>query len=381
MSEEQIVAKSLECPAKGLGPVKLGEMSLEKVRELHKQLCPERDERGEDKFKMVREILSAKRREQREKRRTKVLLEPVVEFPPEAAPAPEPAAAPAQESAEKSVFREGGPKLRVVSLNSLGLRMNDEEARDRWLQASHELAELADVIFLSELTPGSLKINLPMFKDALGDGWCLVVSEGSAGGANGKKIEHHACLTKTPIFVSDNHTVKALQSARQDYGVFVVKLGGHQLTRDGASVNVVISSVHMPPAKRAAARDAQLMRLLTLYPHQSALRHEVPFSMQAAKEARRPYAAHVIIGDFNRHPAEVFEQRPSLAQQWNVLIPRGCSTSAGGHNLDNVIVSKDAQELLRVSWDVIRPRELANSRQSIKGISDHCAICLELSSF
>ena len=380
MSEEQIVAKSIECPAKGLGPVKLGEMSLEKVRELHKQLCPE-TERSEDKSKMVREILSAKRREQREKRRTKVLLEPVVEFPPEAAPAPEPAAEPAREPAETPVFEKGQTKLRVVSFNTLGLRMNDDESRDRWLAAAHELSEVADVIFLSELTPGALKINLPMFKDALGDGWGLIVSEGSAGGANGKKIEHHACLTKTPIFVSDNHTVKALQGARQDYGVFVVKLGGHQLTRGGKAVDVVISSVHMPPAKRAATRDAQLLKLLTLYPHQSALRHEVPFTVQGSKDARRQHAAHVIIGDFNRHPAELIEQRPSLAEQWRILVPRSCSTSAGGGSLDNIIISKDAQELLRVSWDVIRPRELANSRQSIKGISDHCALCIELSSF
>lgn len=380
MSEKQTIVKSIECPAKGLGPVKLGEMSLEKVRELHKQLCPER-ERGEDTSQMIREILSAKRREQREKRRTKVILEPVVEFPPEAAPAPEPAAAPAQEPSGKSVFRESGPKLRVISLNTLGLRMNDEDSRCRWLQAAHELSQMADVIFLSELTPGSLKINMPMFKDALGDGWGLVVSEASAGGANGKKIEHHACLTRSPLFVSAYHTVHALQGARQDYGVFVVKLGGHQLTRDGASVNVVISSVHMPPAKRAAARDAQLMRLLTLYPHQSALRHETPFSIQGSKDARRQHAAHVIIGDFNRHPAELIEQRPSLAQQWRILVPRSCSTSAGGGSLDNIIISKDAQELLRVSWDVIRPRELANSRQSIKGISDHCATSVELSSF
>ena len=380
MSEKQTVVESIECPAKGLGPVKLGEMSLEKVRELHKQLCPER-ERGEEKSKMVREILSAKRREQREKRRTKVVLEPVVEFPPEAAPAPEPAAAPAQEPSGKSVFRESGPKLRVISLNTLGLRMNDEDSRCRWLQAAHELSQMADVIFLSELTPGSLKINMPMFKDALGDGWGLIVSEGSAGGANGKKIEHHACLTRSPLFVSAYHTVHALQGARQEYGILTVKLGGHELTRGGKAVDLLISSVHMPPAKRAAARDAQLLKLLTLYPYQSALRHEVPFTVQAAKEARRQHAAHVIIGDFNRHPAELIEQRPSLAEQWRILVPRSCSTSAGGHNLDNALVSKDTQELLRVSWDVIRPRELANSRQSLKGISDHCALFLELSSF
>ena len=142
-----------------------------------------------------------------------------------------------------------------------------------------------------------------------------------------------------------------------------MRVEGHGLACNGEAMDVVLSSLHMPPAKRAAARDRQLERLLTQYPLLADARLATPFGAHAAREARRPFCAHALLGDFNRHPGEL------LTPDWRALIPRAAATSGAGGATDNIVVSADAAERTNCSWEVLRLDHYANGRTGQRGIS------------
>lgn len=396
-----------------MGEVRLGKLGDAELAKLAARLAPEaaRATRAEQ----LRAVLNAKRRHARAARSPKSVLRPVLE-----APAPRGDAAQSEgewdESSEWSewgdpdsdepttpprrltlptaltaltcnqkpaapvqriVFAPAPEALVVVAFNTLGLRDRDSATRDEWAVAAEALAG-ADVLLLSEVPPAALRKRVPALKAQLeaasGASWSWLHSLPCTGGAVGGKVEHHVALAKAPLKLAASQTLGSIGGCKLDYGLFTVRVEGHGIACNGEAMDIVLSSLHMPPAKRAAARDRQLERLLAQYPLLADARLAMPFGAHAAREARRPFCAHALLGDFNRHPGEL------LTPDWRALIPRAAATSGAGGAYDNIVVSADAAERTNCSWEVLRLDHYANGRTGRRGISDHAPVQLTIKS-
>jgi endonuclease/exonuclease/phosphatase family metal-dependent hydrolase len=383
-----------------MGEVRLGKLRDAELANLAARLAPDspRDTRAEQ----LRAVLNAKRRHARAARSPKSVLRPVSEAaspssesgesesdwddldlaepttPPPRLTLPMALSAKARgKQPQRIVFAPAPEALVVIAFNTLGLRDHDDATRDEWAVAAEVLAS-ADVLLLSEVPPAALRTRVPTLKAQLeaasGVTWSWLHSLPCTGGAVGGKVEHHVALAKAPLKLASSQTLSSIGGCKLDYGLFTVRVEGHALACNGEVMDVVLSSLHMPPAKRANMRDRQLERLLTQYPLQADARLATPFGAHAAHEARRPFCAHALLGDFNRHPGEL------LTPDWRALIPRAAATSGGGGAYDNIVVSADTAERANCSWEVLRLDHYANARTGQKGISDHAPVQLTLKS-
>ena len=396
------IEKLVATCASGMGEVRLGKLQDAELANLAARLAP--DSPRATRAEQLRAVLNAKRRHARAARSPKSVLRPVFEAaspssesgesesdwddldlaepttPPPRLTLPPTVALSAKargKQPQRIVFAPAPEALVVIAFNTLGLRDHDDATRDEWAVAAEVLAS-ADVLLLSEVPPAALRTRVPTLKAQLeaasGVTWSWLHSLPCTGGAAGGKVEHHVALAKAPLKLAASQTLSSIGGCKLDYGLFTVRVEGHALACNGDVMDVVLSSLHMPPAKRASTRDRQLERLLTQYPQQADARLATPFGAHAAHEARRPFCAHALLGDFNRHPGEL------LTPEWRALIPRAAATSGGGGAYDNIVVSADTAERANCSWEVLRLDHYANARTGQKGISDHAPVQLTLKS-
>ena len=379
---DEIVAN---CAA-GFGEVRLGKLKDAELASLAERLAPEAP-RG-TRAEQLRAVLRAKRQCARAARSPKSVLRPVGELSESgesesewedgASPSTSPKLLVRRDTCKGgAVFAPAPASLIAVAFNVSGMRAHDKETQREWEAAADTLCA-ADVLLLSEVTPAALAARLPALVARLeatsGVSWSCLHSLPCTGGAMSGKVEHHVALAKAPLRFAASQTLTSVGGCKIDYGLFTVRVEGHALSCNGKAVDVILSSLHLPPSKRASARDRQLERLLEQYPAQAAARLNTPFCASAAREARRPFCAHVLMGDFNRHPGDL------LTSSWRALVPRAASTSGGGGSFDNVVLSADATEHLNCSWDVLQLTHYLNCRMSQTGISDHAPVQLTLRS-
>lgn len=375
--------------AKGFGEVKLARLTDDQIDALVKHLAPEA--RSVARAQKLDAILAAKRRQARAaKRTTKVVLESVLEFktpPPQAPPTcsdttsatpPSPPSTPdsvIDTPRREDAFAPEAASLKVIAFNSLGLRFVQEGSQMLvgFKALTARFAD-ADVIMLSEVVPSSVRTRVYALRTGLmadsGEHWNVSVSTPSKGGLADGKIECHAVLVKAPLRVSEALTQLSAEGCKLDYAPFTVAISGHELQYKDKPVDVLLTSLHMPPAARQGARDRQLTALLSAYERLSEMRMNRPFTMQAAKEQKSRPCVHALMGDFNRHPAEL------ATQGWCTLLPRAAKTSAGGKAYDNIVLNADALEMVNARWDVLALAQYA--KPGVKGLSDHAPVELEL---
>ena len=147
---------------------------------------------------------------------------------------------------------------------------------------------------------------------------------------------------------------------------------GHSLHLGVRPLGLVVTSVHMPPSRRAASRDRQLAAFAQTYASEAGARLDMPFTLKGAKDAAVPPCVHVVGGDFNCHPAT------AAGNAWRCLIRRAVTTTGGGGACDNFLVCADAPELVNLQWSVLKLKTHANDRKSAKGLSDHDIIVLDI---
>ena len=389
MSDKVDIATLVATHARGFGEVKLARLADDKIDTLVKHLAPEA--KSVTRAEKLDAILAAKRRQARAaKRTTKVVLESVLEFRkapqeapptcPEAASATPPSPPPTPNSVidtprREDAFAPEAASLKVIAFNSLGLRFVQEEAQmlAEFKALTARFAD-ADVVMLSEVVPSSVQTRVYALRTGLmtdsGKHWNVSVSTPSKGGLADGKVECHAVLVKAPLRVSEALTQLSAEGCKLDYAPFTVAISAHGLQYKDSPVDVLLTSVHMPPAARQGARDRQLKALLSAYERLSEMRMNRPFTMHAAREQKSRPCVHALVGDFNRHPAEL------ATQGWCTLLPQAAKTSAGGKAYDNVVLNADALEMVNARWDVLALARYA--KPGVRGLSDHAPVELEL---
>jgi endonuclease/exonuclease/phosphatase family metal-dependent hydrolase len=139
-------------------------------------------------------------------------------------------------------------------------------------------------------------------------------------------------------------------------------------------------SVHMPPSssERRGARDAQIKKLLALYPQRAELRLNKPFTRTGAANARQPPAVHVLCGDWNsdKPTLERLAKEAHARSSWEVL---ECEeTSSGRRAYDNFVINAEARTDFAVGHEVRHLATMQKSCAGVLGLSDHSPIALRL---
>lgn len=315
------------------------------------------------------------------------------EAPPSKAPAA--AEAPAAEApagvgtppgkarARKPLFKQAH-ELNVVCFNALKLRLDREELQEHWDAAVLEFSGY-DLLLLSEVRASDklfrdraqflLKMLNDQVEDPNGPQWNMHVSDPSGPGAP----EVHLALARAPLKVLAVSTLSTIDGLSMDHAPMVVSLEDARFVGELRRFNFV--SVHMPPKstkERRGQRDAQIEKLLKWYSSQSELRHNAPFTNQAARETRKkaPYVAHVVGGDWNADAKELRELGAET-HGWEVLLG-SVRTSSGGKSYDNWLINRDAKDHLTTGVHVLDLQQYANFSRGQQGISDHAPIALRL---
>ena len=140
-------------------------------------------------------------------------------------------------------------------------------------------------------------------------------------------------------------------------------------------VELVLTSVHFPPASRKNDRDKQVSNFLNSYPKEAGLRMNKAFTVQAAKEARHNPVLHVVGGDWNVYPAAV----PGVdISPWRTYVGSEVATSAGRQSFDHFVMNSEASNFFSICWDVVELQWLQNSAMGNIGLSDHSPIELKI---
>jgi len=181
-------------------------------------------------------------------------------------------------------------------------------------------------------------------------------------------------MLKAPLRNNGVRVQTGANGCNLDYAPFTVVVSGHELSFGDSGMELVLTSLHMPPSARRGARDRQLAALLSAYSGQADVRMQRPFTLRGARDAHRPPCVHVLMGDFNCWPGE------TAGAQWRTLIPRVAATTGGGGVYDNVMINADGFECTNTSWDVLRLAKHTNTRRGVRGLSDHDPILLEIKS-
>ena len=314
-------------------------------------------------------------KEEEEFRRPSPPRRPATPAPPEFAPSDAEEEGPVASRTRASIWK---PRysLKICAFNALKLRLDRDGLEDDWRELIADFAQDMDVIVLSEVRASTAlfkrrAVGLLDRLNLVGESvWSLVTSESSGPGIP----ELHVILCKSPIRVVRSQTLQAIGSIKMDHAPFSALLGD---SRPGGG-RVVVTSVHMPPETRARERDVQIVRLLEMYGKtgESTVRLETPFTTRGAKDAKTPFVAHVLAGDWNAYLGNPRYE----ASKWGfeVLFGENTKTTAGRRAFDNFLLSEDTRDNYTISAKVLELAVHQNSRKSVIGLSDHSPIVLEL---
>lgn len=304
----------------------------------------------------------------------------VAAAPPSNAPSPPPTPPPRPASASdpdnEPAFREV-TKLRIVSLNALKLRVETEPQKMAWQKLFKALAD-EDAIVLQEIPAGKDRFHrrtsfaLEALNTHTTSGrWAMLASEPSGASAADKCTECHVLLYQTrAVEVVKATTLHLVAELRMCHAPLAVHLrcAGH---------DIVLVSVHLPPdtTKRRADKKAQLNLLLKQYAVDSSLRFDLPFTNKGAKDARRDFVTHVLLGDWNSEPVELKE----AGAGFEALLRGAVPTTTGGKCYDNVLLNRDALEHWSTSLEILELTKTANFARGVDGVSDHAVVRTTLS--
>ena len=249
--------------------------------------------------------------------------------------------------------------LCVAAFNAARLSVEASDLREEWTQLARFFGDAAHVVCMSEVPAKTAKARTDEFLRLLGSDWRVTLSEPS-GTLVGSQRDVHAVFHR--VGVVEARTAHRLDGKRMEYAPLTVRLSPFF-----EDVDVVLSSVHMPPAARARLRDTQVRNLMEGYPRSAEARLNTPFG--APRDARRKPVVHVAMGDFN--------VKPSSNEDWRVLVDG--PTSSGGKAYDHFLVSEPSFKHVEASAEVLPLRRARNTRTGDRGISDHFPILLRLS--
>ena len=287
-------------------------------------------------------------------------------------------------------------KMRLGSANKAYLEAGDDgtsgeyegthkgaELTQKWLALASRMADF-DVIVLQEV-PGTKKVmdqKIETFASMLniatepGREWSAVNSQKSGKGAKvvGTGAEVHVCFVKSPVVFEAWSTLRKVGTTELDYAPLQVRL--HDLRfADPADRDFVVTSVHLPPAKRAEARDSQIDALLRYYsaPDTSAYRMQRPF--KPSKESKA-VSTHVIAGDFNTYPGH--GRHDMVGSGFLSKIPKHATTTSGHQNYDNVLVDTHANDRFLIGGGIMQLKDPHNAAKGEVGLSDHYPVFVEV---
>ena len=299
-------------------------------------------------------------------------------LPAEPAPPspPPPAAEPGDAEEAEPPFRER-LELRIVSLNALKLRVETVAQKTAWQKLFKALAD-EDVIVLQEI-PASKQLfhrRTAFALEALNTHttlgrWALLASEPSGASAADRATECHVLLYQTQtvevVKATTLHLISQLRMCHAPLAVHV-RSGGHDL---------VLVSVHLPPdtTKRRADKKAQLQLLLKQYAVDGSLRFDLPFTNKGARDAKRAFVTHMLLGDWNSEPAEL----QAAGAGFEPLLRGAVPTTTGGKSYDNVLLNRDALEHWSTSLEILELTKTANFARGVDGVSDHAVVRARLS--
>lgn len=266
--------------------------------------------------------------------------------------------------------------LKICAFNALKLRLDKEELEKDWEELIADFSVDMDVIVLSEVRASNAlfkrrAVGLLERLNLVGEYvWSITASEASGPGIP----ELHVILCKSPVKVLRSQTLKSIGSIQMDHAPFSVLL---EDTRPGGG-RVAVTSLHMPPESRSRERDVQIVRLLECYGKtgESSVRFDTPFTTKGAKDAKTPFVAHVLAGDWNAYMGNPRYE----VEKWGfeVIFGENTKTTAGKRAFDNFLLSEDTRDHYTISAKVLELAIHQNSRKSIIGLSDHSPIVLEL---
>ena len=341
----------------GYGEKRLGKLPPEVIVHLCNALL---SKTPEDPKAQIAALLAAKKR----------LPTPTVERAPSPSPSPD-----APDEAEPP-FRER-LEIRLVSLNALKLRIETPAQRTAWQKLFRALAD-EDAIVLQEIPAGKERFHrrthfaLEALNTHTSRGrWALLASEPSGASAADRCTECHVLLYQTEaVEVVKATTLHLVSNLRMCHAPLVthVRCGGQDL---------VVVSVHLPPdtTKRRSDKAAQLQLLLRQYASDSTLRFDLPFTSKGAKDAKRAFVTHVLLGDWNSEPAEL----QAAGAGFEPLLRGAVPTTTGGKSYDNVLLNRDALCEWSTSLEVLELTKTANFARGVDGVSDHAVVRARLS--
>lgn len=347
----------------GYGEKRLGKLPPEVIVHLCNALL---SKTPEDPKEQIAALLEAKKR----------LPTPTVKRAPSPPPEPDVPDAPDEAKEAEPPFRER-LEIRLVSLNALKLRIETPAQRTAWQKLFRALAD-EDAIVLQEIPAGKERFHrrthfaLEALNTHTTRGrWALLASEPSGASAADRCTECHVLLYQTEaVEVVKATTLHLVSNLRMCHAPLVAHLrcGGQDL---------VVVSVHLPPdtTKRRSDKAAQLKLLLKQYASDGSLRFDLPFTTKGAKDAKRAFVTHVLLGDWNSEPAEL----QAAGAGFEPLLRGAVPTTTGGKSYDNVLLNRDALCEWSTSLEVLELTKTANFARGVDGVSDHAVVRARLS--
>ena len=289
---------------------------------------------------------------------------------------------------EKDSAFKASNHIDIVAFNALKLRLDHPDLQDAWTSAVEEFLHY-DVIVLSEVPAGErlFQKRLLGFKDKLNDTkppykpYSLTYSTPSGATPADRAKEVHAVFVRHPLeLLAKPLTHERIGTTDFGHAPFSVAI---RVPFFSDCTTLVVTSVHLPPdgsAEKRTRRNAQAALLFKEYAGIVRSELSLPFTRQAAKEARQLPAAHILCGDFNMPGSALEDAGANASNGWRVGLGDGIATSSGKKAYDNFVVNADvAFRMFALSFNVLTPSAFQNSARSQIGISDHAAITLRMS--
>ena len=305
--------------------------------------------------------------------------------------------------------------LSICSWNSLELRFGDllskeidtsEEAdvkRQYWLELVRKLSEY-DVIVMQEVPASEFtkekrtrKICEWLHQYSEPDvTWTMYFSDpsGKDGKTTGARVHVHACWVRNPVEVTAQTTLTEVGGQQLDYAPLQLALHDPRFA-DPADRQFVLTSVHLPPDDRKAARDVQLKKLLSHYGAADTTRYRLGRPFGPNKIAAAP-PMHIICGDFNIYPGALVTERAAKAREGKeseegeappkpgeelyglskhgfvAKLPEAAATSEGRNHYDNFLVDATSDKRFLLTESIL-PLNRTDTR-----LSDHDPVILTI---
>lgn len=391
-----------------VGEARLSKLSVTELRELWKLVVSKVNSPLEDKpdeleaEDLIKGILKMKKKGFKADELPDMSALAIGSFGVDVPPRPEtpspPPASPREDDAPDAVVDMH--VLSIVSWNAKDLVVADVERKDEgdgekaapsrkevfWLSLLRRLATY-DVIVLQEV-PGS-ELKTPKRTKQMGEWlarfdstrkWHCLLSEpsGKDGKKSGAGVDVHAVFYHDAIKVRGAKTLTAIGNVVLDYAPFQVHFHDDRFA-DKADRDFVITSLHLPPSDRRAARDAQLKLLLSSYGAETS---QYRMGQSFAPNGLTPTApTHIICGDFNVFPGAMTtptddndpEEVYGLTRNNFVSkLPKEAATSEGRSHYDNFLIDSVSNHKFLVTESI-----LPLNREEVR-LSDHDPIVLRL---